>query len=272
MMADRQCALCSGTGWDIEFRLAIGTVVRCRTCALVSMVDADGALVRCSYDEGYYQQPDASRPGYEDYFGGEAASRREVASALADTVRALAGNARHALDLGCGGGFLVEELTRRGIDCTGLDGSRYALERAREHPARGRYLHGGIGGPGLAGEAPFDVITMIDVIEHLPDPVAALRWAAGLVAPGGIIVLLTPRYGGRLLREQGAAYVHFHTDHMYYFTEDTLRACVGRALGHGDMDVDDVLAVVQKMDVPVPATMAHKYGFDRESMLAVVRF
>ncbi|SNS46957.1 methyltransferase domain-containing protein [Actinomadura mexicana] len=94
-------------------------------------------------------------------------------------------------------------------------GSVYTLAEARRHLA----------------EAPFDVITMIDVVEHLPDPAGALRWAASLAATGATIVLLTPRYGGRLLAEQKAGYVHFDSDHMYYFTEETLRAVLARGAG-----------------------------------------
>jgi len=248
----------------------MGTVVRCHGCELVSMVEHTGELVRCSYDEDYYRRADVPGPGYRDYFGAEAAARSEISSALADVVLSLTKGARRALDLGCGGGFLVNALAERGVDATGLDGSDHAIERARANAGGGQFVRAGIGASGLAGTAAFDVVTMIDVIEHLPDPVEALRWAVGLTAPGGAIVLLTPRYGGRLLAEQGAAYVHFNSDHMYYFTEDTLRAAMTRATGSNTIEIEDVLAFVRKQGVSVPDSMARKYSMERESMLAVL--
>lgn len=264
------CVLCSGTTRETEFELLMGTVVRCRGCSLVSMVEHTGELVSCSYDAGYYRRADAPGPGYRDYFGAEAAARSEIASALADTVLSLTRDVKRVLDLGCGGGFLVNALAERGIDATGLDGSGHAIERARANAGGGQFVRAAIGASGLADDAVFDVITMIDVIEHLPDPVEALRWAAGLTAPGGVIVLLTPRYGGRLFAEQGAAYVHFNSDHMYYFTEDTLRAAMTRATGSDTIEIDDVLAFVRERGVSIPDSMARKYNVERESMLAVV--
>jgi 2-polyprenyl-3-methyl-5-hydroxy-6-metoxy-1,4-benzoquinol methylase len=234
------------------------------------MVEHTGELVRCSYDEDYYRRAGAPGPGYRDYFGAEAAPRSEISSALADMVLSLTLGARRVLDLGCGGGFLVNALAERGVDATGLDGSDHAIERARANAGGGQFTRADIGASGLVGEAVFDVVTMIDVIEHLPDPVEALRWAAGLTAPGGAIVLLTPRYGGRLLAEQGAAYVHFNSDHMYYFTEDTLRTTITRATGSDMVEIEDVLAFVRKQGVSIPDSMARKYSMERESMLAVL--
>lgn len=270
MISYRPCALCSGTTRETEFGLAMGTVVRCLGCSLVSMVRSNGDLVRCVYDEDYYRRAGVPGPGYGDYFGMEAAARREISSALADVVLALAPGARRALDLGCGGGYLVKALAERGIGAMGLDGSRHVIERARTNVGGGRFLWADIGAPCLPADMPFDVITMIDVIEHLPDPVGALRWAASLAAPGGTIVLLTPRYGGRLLAEQGAAYVHFNSDHMYYFTGETLRAVITRGTGQSTIAIEDVLTVAREQDVTVPDSMSRKYSVDRESMLAVV--
>lgn len=271
MISYRPCALCSGTTREIEFRLPIGTVVRCPGCSLVSMVGSDGELVRCAYDEEYYRRAGTSGPGYVDYFGVEAAARREIASALADMVLALAPDARRVLDVGCGGGFLVTALSERGVEAVGLDGSRHAIERARFNAEGGDFVHAEIGAPCSAAEGPFDVITMIDVVEHLPDPAGAVRWAASLAATGATIVLLTPRYGGRLLAEQKAGYVHFNSDHMYYFTEETLRAVIVRGTGQSRVEVEDVLTLAREREVAVLDPMARKYSVDRESMLAVIR-
>ncbi len=79
-----------------------------------------------------------------------------------------------------------------------------------------------------------------------------------------------PALRGRLLAEQGAAYVHFNSDHMYYFTEDTLRTTITRATGSDMVEIEDVLAFVCKQGVSIPDSMARKYSMERESMLAVL--
>ncbi|MFC5754443.1 class I SAM-dependent methyltransferase [Actinomadura rugatobispora] len=269
MTAYRPCVLCAGTARVIEYRFDFGTVVRCRGCDLVSMVEPRGTnLVRCAYDAGYYRRGDGPGPGYTDYFGSEAGDRRAIAGALADLVLRVAPDGRRCLDLGCGGGFLVHALAARGMAAFGADTSDHAVRHTGTGP--GRFVLGDVASQAVAVLAPFDVITMIDVIEHLPDPVSDLRHARSLLRPGGVILLLTPRYGGRLLGEQDAAYVHFNTDHIYYFTEQTLRAVIGDGVGCRHVVVDDVLGMLSEWNVTIPRLMARKYGVERESMLASV--
>src|SRR3954447_21836644 len=108
----------------------------------------------------------------------------------------------------------------------------------------------------------------MDVIEHLPGPVSAVHEAFSLLRVGGSLVIMTPRYGGELLARQGAEYVYFNSDHMYYFTEQTLSAVIEAATGTAPA-TGDVLGTLTKWRTAIPADVQYKYTEERDSIIAV---
>jgi 2-polyprenyl-6-hydroxyphenyl methylase/3-demethylubiquinone-9 3-methyltransferase len=99
---------------------------------------------------------------------------------------------RSALDVGCGAGLLVEPLARLGAKVTAVDASAELISVARSHAAAMRleidYRAGAV--EELKGS--FDLITCMEVIEHVADPAAFLRALAQRLAPGGLLILSTP--------------------------------------------------------------------------------
>ncbi|MEJ2534731.1 MAG: bifunctional 2-polyprenyl-6-hydroxyphenol methylase/3-demethylubiquinol 3-O-methyltransferase UbiG [Gammaproteobacteria bacterium] len=93
------------------------------------------------------------------------------------------------VDVGCGGGILSESLARAGAEVTGLDVSERALAVARLHlyesGLKVDYREGTV--EDLADEAPgtADVVTCLEMLEHVPDPVSVLSSTARLLRPGG---------------------------------------------------------------------------------------
>ena len=97
-----------------------------------------------------------------------------------------------ALDVGCGAGLLAEPLARLGAKVTGLDATPELIEVAREHAA-GQGLDIDYRAGELAElEGQFDLITCMEVIEHVANPAAFVKSLATRLAPGGLLILSTP--------------------------------------------------------------------------------
>ncbi len=121
------------------------------------------------------------------------------------SVRPLAG--KRALDVGCGAGLLCEPLARLGAEVTGVDAAAENIAVAAEH-ARGAglaidYRHGELGALGLDQ---FDLVTAMEVIEHVSDKPAFVAALAASLAPDGLLVLSTPNRTpqSKLLLVEGA--------------------------------------------------------------------
>ena len=101
-----------------------------------------------------------------------------------------------ALDVGCGAGLLAEPLARLGAQVTGLDASAELIAVAQEH-ARARGLKIVYRAGELAElEGQFDLITCMEVIEHVADPAAFVGALAKRLAPAGLLVMSTPNATG----------------------------------------------------------------------------
>jgi SAM-dependent methyltransferase len=196
-----------------QFGVALGDFARCSACGHLQ-VDPMPVDLTAAYAE-------AESEDYEAEEQGQRATAVRDLSRLAPAVPARG----RLLDLGCWVGFLASEAARAGWQVTGVEPSRWAAERAR---SRGIDV---VEAPLLEAPLPeggFDAVALGDVIEHFPDPGAALDRVAALLAPGGAVWIATPDAGSRLARALGPRWWSVIPTHLHLFTRRSLTCLLGR--------------------------------------------
>lgn len=187
-------------------------LVRCRSCGLVYVCP------RLKWElilEGY-------RGGSDETFVSQVAFRERTFARCLDKIEASARPpGRRVLDVGAAGGSFLAIAARRGYEPAGCEPSTWMCGYAKQH--YGLDLH-----PGTLFEidrAPgsVDLLTLFDVIEHTPDPKAAIRRAHELLAPGGVLAITYPDYASLAARAMGSRWVFLLTVHLYYFEPATMR-------------------------------------------------
>jgi len=109
----------------------------------------------------------------------------------AAALRPLAG--KRALDIGCGAGLVAEPLARLGATLTAIDAAPENIAVARDHAAKmGLAIDYRACGVETLDEPPYDLITALEVIEHVTDPSLFIAAIARLLKPDGLLILSTP--------------------------------------------------------------------------------
>jgi len=130
---------------------------------------------------------------------------------VAERAGPLAG--RRVADVGCGGGILAEAMAREGAEVTGIDASEAALRVARLHAAESGvkvdYQPGTAEALAAGMPGAFDIVTCMELIEHVPDPASLIQACARLARPGGHVFFSTLNRTPKawLLAVVGAEYV-----------------------------------------------------------------
>jgi 2-polyprenyl-6-hydroxyphenyl methylase / 3-demethylubiquinone-9 3-methyltransferase len=100
---------------------------------------------------------------------------------------------KRVLDMGCGAGLIAEPLARLGGTVTGVDAAHENVAVARDHADQsGLAIRYRCGEADVVKGETFDLITCLEVIEHVADPASFIAQLAGLLAPGGLMILSTP--------------------------------------------------------------------------------
>jgi 2-polyprenyl-6-hydroxyphenyl methylase / 3-demethylubiquinone-9 3-methyltransferase len=103
---------------------------------------------------------------------------------------------KKVLDVGCGGGILADAMARRGADVLGIDLASKALKVAQLHAVEAQtdnVQYREISAEDLAAEQPsqFDIVTCMEMLEHVPEPASVVKACATLVKPGGWVFFST---------------------------------------------------------------------------------
>jgi SAM-dependent methyltransferase len=173
---------------------------------------------------------------YRPYGNPEGIVHRFKAALLRACIRRAMGSQGpfRLLDVGCGGGALLHPLSREGWELCGLEPDRACVERLRA--ALGIDVRQGVLQDRLF-DPPFDVVTMIHVLEHVPDPASDVAEVRRLLRPGGAFIVEVPAadcYGFALLGERWPGLDL--PRHLTHFTA----AALGRLLERSGFRVRDV--------------------------------
>jgi len=129
------------------------------------------------------------------------------------------------LDIGAGSGIFIEQAIAMGYQAEGLEPSKWLHERAQKYglPVRlGSF-------PGLVPTGRYEVVTLIDVIEHVPNPLTFLSRICNIISENGIVVVVTPDVGSLVARILGRKWWHFRIAHIGYFNRKTLGIAMDKA-------------------------------------------
>jgi SAM-dependent methyltransferase len=173
-----------------------------------------------------------AKEGYKKFLTGRYSSKRArryelVMDAFAPVFAG--GSGRRLLDFGSGAGLFLELAHRRGFDGHGVDLSRASVEVARGRPGGAKaYFGSPLEVPEIAAGG-FDVITMWSVLAHLPRPVDDLTMLRGLLAPDGVLLILTVNANSLLLKAWRRRWNGFTPNHLVFFSPATLRLLLREA-------------------------------------------
>ena len=209
-----RCRACGGAGRDLFVKRGY-SFAECESCGCRFVSDALDPLV---YDEGYFRG---------DSFGGYPAYREDRELLVRNFRRRIEWLAPLApgsrlLDVGAAYGFLVHAAAQAGFEATGMEPAAGCVEWARRE----------LGVPMIEARAEdatiapqsFDVVTLLDVIEHVVDPAVVLRRVRRWLRPGGLLVIETGDFESLLARTCGRRWYYYDPpQHLTYFSEASLR-------------------------------------------------
>lgn len=192
---------------------------RCRRCGAVYWEDVwDAEQVRRHYDDYYEVSDEVTRdPLTEQRY-----------HSLLDRFERERGRGR-LLDLGCGAGQLITVAALRGWEVTGLEVSASALACLNQLRAPDRSKVSIIQGDVLAARLSsrrFDIVTMIEVLEHLTAPLATLREVHRLLDNGGLLYLTTPNYNSLSRYLLGSRWRVIAGEHRCLLNPRAIRRCL----------------------------------------------
>jgi len=198
-------------------------ILQCAECGL-------GRAQARDFDPGAYYTGDyfsgGHADGYADYRGAEPVLRREFSNTV-NFIQKCRVSGR-LLDVGCAYGFFLQE-ARHYFDVVGIEISEEAATFCQKQGLR--VLRGMADENNFAQLGMMDVITLLDVLEHLPSPHETLALCTRYLSPGGIILITTGDFASPSARAAGARWrLMTPPQHLWYFTLESVER-MAHALG-----------------------------------------
>ena len=230
------CPICKSENFTVIYEFAKSSpyaksivpcqIVACHSCSLLYKVKLNSFDISEYYISGFDEH---------EYFKNLDASikaTREIVNSIKDYLK----EKKTLIDLGCGQGIFIEAANNEGLKAVGMELNLKLAAEARNRTGS-QIINGNVCEIEKIG-CKYDIVSMLDLIEHLEDPVALLKSAHRILNNDGYLIVYTPNH--KALIVQVAKYLHkifcidkfidpiFNDVHMVYFDKKTLKIALER--------------------------------------------
>lgn len=207
-------------------------IVECKSCGLVFVNPRlELKKIRNHYDKNYFQSEDSTdKTRYFDYnFRYLKSHEKKRFRSIFENLAKFLLEKGKLLDIGAATGFLVKEAEKNGWQAEGLEISKWAASWAQKN-LKVKIFSGDIFQAKFKSES-FDVVTMLDILEHLEDPIKELKEAHRILKKGGILYIETINFDHFITKHLiGKNYKHIvPAFHLIYFGRRQLREFLKKA-------------------------------------------
>lgn len=212
-----ECIVCGSAAFESVCPRKLPWLQRCTRCLIqFANPQPDERELSCIYDDKYYHTFGYSETDDEAY---RAVKRMNCSKVLGTAEKLMA--VGDLLDVGSALGDMLQFARECGWRVKGIEPNRYAVEQTDSEIADCMFC-GTIEEYDGSSES-FDVITCLDVLEHVRDPRSVMERFHELLRPGGCLLVTTVDVGSVAACALGAAWWHYHLDHLWYFHDAALR-------------------------------------------------
>lgn len=213
------CAVCGNNNLTIRHRHAVGdrTILRCGNCGtwvlwpFTSKEDRERLYQDNYYDRWGYEQNNIKIISH---------MKKRLYEKVLKEIEIYIRPSR-LLDIGCAMGFSLEIAQERGWQPHGIEISKFAGNIAKEK--FGDVVKVGDIQDADFGNNYFDAITMIDLLEHVEDPLAVLSKIKGVLKKDGVLVILVPDTCSLSSRIMRAKWPHINAEHLFYYSRKSIQ-------------------------------------------------
>ncbi|WP_447918140.1 class I SAM-dependent methyltransferase [Achromobacter aegrifaciens] len=219
------CPLCeTSSAFELAYHKAGIPIYRCRGCG-VGKAEPEQFDAAAYYDSSYFNG--GRSDGYSDYVQARDVLHAQFRQDIALLKRLGAGSG-HLVELGCAYGYFLDEAKASSYLVSGVELCEDAVKNCN---ARGLndVHHGEVSKEALSQFSEADVVVLLDVIEHLPDPVASIEAAASTLKAGGLLLMTTGDFSSVVAKITGSNWrLMTPPQHLWFFTPKSLEALCDR--------------------------------------------
>ncbi len=220
------CNICGAIKHELLFLKKNFPIVKCTQCGLVSTILPDKFDTHTIYDDSYFHGGQVD--GYSDYKSTEKILKAEFKSVLKTILPFFKGQKnKKLLEIGSAYGYFLDE-AKEYFDCYGIEINQEGVETSNKRGLK--VFQGELTDSILEKTGKVDVVVMLDVIEHLTDPLTVVKKLYENMNPGGIILIVTGNHDSILSTMMGDKWrLMTPPQHTFFFSTKTLKALVTKA-------------------------------------------